>query len=108
MNNVENFLLKGCYAHVSDKVEIVVCSRCNGKGTIEREECVDYHKRDWVTFIDNCKKCNGNGRLKVTTRIVKFPDIQDTETEPYVFGPDKKIGDELMWKSKDIKITIVE
>lgn len=60
----------------SKKREIVVCNACHGTGRETREECVDYHRRDYETVdVGPCHLCEGSGRLSVTTTV---------ETEPFV------------------------
>jgi len=49
--------------------EIVLCPTCNGSGQTSYEECVDYHKRDYETIYETCKRCDGTGRLKKITVV---------------------------------------
>ncbi len=51
-------------------VEIVICTSCNGTGKIFTDVLVDYHKREYDTHVEECKHCNGSGRLKKVTTVV--------------------------------------
>lgn len=44
-------------------VNIIVCKHCKGKGVIEREERIDYHKGDYNKWTEECSICNGSGLL---------------------------------------------
>ena len=50
-------------------VEIILCTSCNGKGTLTRDVLTDYHKREYVTHVTDCMNCNGTGRLKKITTV---------------------------------------
>lgn len=43
--------------------EIRICEKCKGTGFITCDELVNYHKRDYETWLETCKACNGHGRL---------------------------------------------
>lgn len=51
---------------------VILCDRCHGFGFIEKEELVDYHKRDYVTSRSKCNRCEGDGRLIETTEHMSF------------------------------------
>lgn len=53
--------------------EVVLCSECKGTGSITKEELVDYHRVEYIYTYHLCKKCNGAGRLKITTEITTEP-----------------------------------
>lgn len=56
------------------KKKIELCDQCEGIGTIDHSELIDYHKRDYKYWKENCSKCKGSGLLEITTTI---------ETKPY-------------------------
>jgi len=61
--------------------EVILCSKCNGKGKTSYDTCVDYHKREYDTIFEICNSCDGKGRLwkcvEVTyEKIVDREDIQ--------------------------------
>jgi len=49
--------------------EIVLCPSCKGSGQSSYEECVNYHKREYETIYETCKRCDGTGRLKKITIV---------------------------------------
>lgn len=55
---------------------IEICSRCSGKGFIEWEKCVNYHKGDYDIHKSKCTQCDGNGLVKVTV-------VTQRTVEPY-------------------------
>lgn len=59
--------------------EIVGCETCKCSGVTRREELVDYHRRDYETITEICKKCGGAGRLVETTETVRISVLM-TET----------------------------
>lgn len=50
-------------------VEIILCTTCKGTGVTQYNEMTDYHKREYNTHIEDCKHCNGTGRLKKITTV---------------------------------------
>lgn len=62
---------------MSEEVTIVLCSKCEGRGKLTWSEVVDYHKREYETYSEDCRFCSGSGRRwkSVTTKY-----------EPYVSG----------------------
>lgn len=59
----------------SEEVSIRSCARCNGIGTISREELSNYHKREYETIVEDCPICNNQGRVFETTISASFGDI---------------------------------
>jgi len=63
----------GVYRFTKDntmkEVEIVLCPDCKGKGEIHTDILIDYHKRDYDTKVETCKRCNGSGRLRKITEV---------------------------------------
>ena len=59
-------------------IEVVLCSMCKGEGVICNDELVDYHKRDYVTHVLECKICKGSGRLKRITTVTYEPHTNKT------------------------------
>lgn len=59
----------------TEKRHLKSCDRCQGTGRTSREELTDYHKREYDTFHEDCKNCNGQGRVIVTEIFVSFGDI---------------------------------
>lgn len=49
--------------------EIVICTKCKGKGKLYYDVLVDYHKREYETEIEICSHCDGKGRLLKCTTI---------------------------------------
>lgn len=54
----------------SNRVEL--CESCKGYGFFEKEELTDYHKREYSTYRTPCKKCEGDGRMIVSTEHISF------------------------------------
>jgi len=57
---------------LTKKNEVSVCTKCNGIGSFETEELIDYHKRDYKTFRKTCVNCNGDGRVVSLITSYKF------------------------------------
>ena len=55
-------------------IKIIICKRCDGKGTVEYKTLVDHHKGDYDYTTEKCDLCKGSGRLKKT---------KTTTIEPY-------------------------
>jgi len=56
-----------------EKKMIVICDQCNGKGTYHKSDMTDdFTPDDCRTWIQNCPRCKGSGRLI------------EKETEPFV------------------------
>jgi Ribonuclease G/E len=55
------------------EIEIVICKTCNGKGTVEHKELVDYHNGIYDYTTEDCNHCKKSGRLKKTTTITIEP-----------------------------------
>ena len=51
---------------------VELCDRCKGLGFIEREELVDYHKREYATLHEKCKTCEGDGRVIFIQEYLTF------------------------------------
>lgn len=66
-----------------DTYEVEVCDLCEGLGYTFREELTDYHKRDYSTFRDLCKRCEGDGRVVVHTISVEVRKIEEREYIPF-------------------------
>ena len=65
--------------------KVVLCSRCNGFGFIEREELYDYHKNDYRTTRENCATCEGDGRMiETTTNLMINSAGDDKNLMPYI------------------------
>lgn len=43
--------------------EIILCTSCNGRGSIEQKELEDYHKGEYRFWDERCETCKGSGRL---------------------------------------------
>jgi DnaJ-class molecular chaperone len=58
------------------KVEVMLCSSCEGKGYIWGSDLIDYHKREYEAYKVTCKPCGGSGRMvkKTTITYEKFVD----------------------------------
>jgi len=54
------------------KHSVELCDKCKGLGFIEKEELVDYHKRDYVTMRYTCKACEGDGRMIFIQEYLTF------------------------------------
>jgi len=54
-------------------IKIIICKKCNGKGTVEQRELVDYHKGEYNTWDEECSMCKGSGRMKKTKSIKVEP-----------------------------------
>ena len=52
--------------HTSHKV--IICDQCEGTGIRSWNECTDYHKGDYETYHETCKKCDGTGRIFKTKK----------------------------------------
>lgn len=48
---------------IKESKKVLSCPFCKGAGFDEREELINYHKRDYGTFYDICKTCNGEGKV---------------------------------------------
>lgn len=59
--------------NVQERNEVVLCDKCKGRGTVERDELKDYHKREYNTWTEACKPCGGSGRVQVTTLVRRQP-----------------------------------
>ena len=42
-------------------MEIILCTKCNGKGKQLKDISDDLRKRDWTEIL--CDRCSGSGRL---------------------------------------------
>lgn len=58
--------------HVSENKFVRSCNACEGIGFKEHEELYDYHRRDYHTVYNDCRKCKGDGRLTVTETSIRF------------------------------------
>lgn len=47
----------------SQNYEIVLCGACEGKGYKIHSELVNYHKGEYEDTKEDCKTCEGSGRL---------------------------------------------
>jgi hypothetical protein len=56
-------------------IEIIICARCKGKGTVEVSELEDYHHGTYNITDEECSLCKGSGRMKQTT-IVKIEPFE--------------------------------
>ncbi|CAB4140877.1 hypothetical protein UFOVP395_212 [uncultured Caudovirales phage] len=58
------------------KVEVMLCSSCEGRGYIWGSDMIDYHKREYEAYKVTCKPCGGSGRMvkKTTITYEKFVD----------------------------------
>ncbi len=52
--------------------KVILCARCKGFGFTEKEELVDYHKRDYATIRSKCSSCEGDGRLIEVESSISF------------------------------------
>jgi len=52
--------------------KVVLCDRCQGYGFFEKEELTDYHKREYSTYRTPCGRCEGDGRMIVSTEHMSF------------------------------------
>jgi DnaJ-class molecular chaperone len=51
-------------------IEIIICKNCDGKGTVENRDLVDYHKGIYDISHETCHICKGSGRMKKTTTVI--------------------------------------
>jgi len=70
------------------KHTVELCDRCKGFGFIEREELVDYHKRDYATFREKCKTCEGDGKMIFIQEYLTFNHSEKKYDRriPYISG----------------------
>jgi hypothetical protein len=69
---------------------VELCDKCKGLGFIEREELVDYHKRDYAIFREECETCEGDGRIILIREYLTFnhnPNRHDRKV-PYSYWKD--------------------
>lgn len=66
--------------------KIVVCTACNSSGIIEREELVDYHKRDYDYWKELCATCGGEGRLVQNTHSFRITFVTPGSPHKYPDG----------------------
>lgn len=52
--------------------KIILCDRCKGYGFFEKEELIDYHKREYGTYRTPCSNCEGDGRMIESTEHLSF------------------------------------
>ena len=66
---------------MSTKIEIILCTTCNGTGEIEHSELTDDHKHDYRYWTSPCTRCGGAGRLSQTTTVTieKLPTYRMEE-----------------------------
>lgn len=57
---------------LSKHPEVKSCTRCNGTGTVSKEELSDYHKREYITITNDCNVCDGEGRIISSEVYVTF------------------------------------
>lgn len=43
--------------------KVILCDHCKGFGFTLYEELTDYHKNEYSTTRNQCKKCDGDGRM---------------------------------------------
>ena len=43
--------------------KVILCDHCKGFGFTLDEELTDYHKREYTTTRNQCRKCDGDGRM---------------------------------------------
>lgn len=53
--------------------ELVICTVCKGIGKTYWQELTDYHKGEYDTHEESCKKCNGTGKCYKITKIEYIP-----------------------------------
>ncbi len=53
--------------------EIIICEQCNGKGIIKCSTLEDYHQHIYEYWDEDCKKCEGSGRLIKKSTVEYFP-----------------------------------
>lgn len=53
--------------------ELILCPSCKGQGYTSHDECVDYHKRDYITRIKSCTNCLESGRVVKITEVTYKP-----------------------------------
>lgn len=58
---------------MSESHKIILCTTCHGKGVIEHEELTNYHKREYDSWFETCRTCEGNGRVVEITTITHQP-----------------------------------
>jgi len=57
-------------------VEIIICSRCKGKGVVEKSELLSPHNGIYDYWSEMCPVCQGTGRMQLETTTV-------TKTVPF-------------------------
>ena len=55
--------------------EVIICTQCDGEGTVERKELEDYHNNIYKYWNETCTKCKGAGRMLKTTKITIEPYV---------------------------------
>jgi len=73
------------------KSEIVICSKCEGKGHLERSELQDYHKGEYRYWDELCSHCEGSGRIITKTETIET-------VEPYNNSIADKLAAEIVFK----------
>lgn len=76
-------LINESHLTLEEKSVVKLCISCNGIGSYEKEEMVDYHRNDYKTTRHVCKNCNGDGRVVEYTKMITLSPITDTERKPY-------------------------
>lgn len=51
------------------EIKVKLCSKCNGSGVEEHSELVCYHRGDYDYWTTKCTKCDGAGRVEITTIV---------------------------------------
>ena len=59
-----------------EKLEILLCDKCNGKGVVHREELIDYHKGDYNYWTEECPRCKCSG-------LIQKHIVTETTITPY-------------------------
>jgi DnaJ-class molecular chaperone len=54
-------------------IEIIICEKCKGTGTVEVRELIDYHHGTYNITDKECSLCKGSGRMKKTTTVTIEP-----------------------------------
>lgn len=48
---------------------VILCSDCDGEGTVEKDTLVNHHRGEYETEVIPCHRCNATGRLREKTKI---------------------------------------
>lgn len=71
----EEEMLKNAKIEVVHTRVVEVCFSCGGLGFMSSDECVDYHRRDYLTVYRECARCNGTGLLLIEKMVPRMTGV---------------------------------